>query len=93
MSALYNWLKNLPGELHLERCSKQFESRGFKTLSSLRYLQLEDIDAFFPSPDKLLLSNAWLNCTCNHAPPPPRDNSGPSGPGVGNCQKQSVSQG
>ncbi|KAL9984201.1 hypothetical protein ACROYT_G006472 [Oculina patagonica] len=56
MSELYNWLKSLPGELHLERCSKECESRGFKTLSSLKYLQQGDIDAFFPSPDKLLLA-------------------------------------
>ena len=60
MSELYNWLKNIPGELHLERCSKEFESRGFKTLSSLKYLQLEGIDAFFPSPDKLLLSKKHI---------------------------------
>ena len=56
MSELHNWLKSLPGGLHLERCSKEFEIRGFKTLSSLKYLQTGDIDAFFPSPEKLLLA-------------------------------------
>ena len=37
---------------------------------------------------------AWFNFICNHAPPGnPRDKSGPSGPGVGNCPKRSVSRG
>ena len=56
MSEVFNWLKNLPGGLRLERCSKEFESRGFQSLSSLKYLRPGDIDAFFPSPDKLLLA-------------------------------------
>ena len=56
MSEVFNWLKNLPGGLRLEKCSKEFESRGFQSLSSLKYLHPGDIDAFFPSPDKLLLA-------------------------------------
>ena len=57
MSEVHNWLKNLPGGLHLERCRQQFESRGFCTLGSLKYLRPGDInDAFFPSPEKLLLA-------------------------------------
>ena len=48
--------KNLPGDLKLEKCSKEFESRGFRTLESLKYLRPGDIDAFFPSPEKLLLA-------------------------------------
>ena len=48
--------KNLPGDLKLEKCSKEFESRGFHTLESLKYLCPGDIDAFFPSPEKLLLA-------------------------------------
>ena len=57
MSELHNWLKSLPRGLHLEICSKEFEIRGFKTLSSVRYLQTGDIDAFFPaSLEKLLLA-------------------------------------
>ena len=56
MSEVHNWLKNLPGGLHLERCSQQFESRGFRTLGSLKYIRPGDIDAFFPSPEKLLLA-------------------------------------
>ena len=51
MSEIYKWLKNLPGDLKLEKCSKEFESRGFHTLESLRYLRSGDIDAFFPSPE------------------------------------------
>ena len=56
MSEVYNWRKNLPGDLKLENCSKKFESRGFHTLGSLKYLRPGDIDAFFPSPEKLLLA-------------------------------------
>ena len=56
MREVYKWLKNLPGGLHLEKCCKEFESRGFHTLGSLKYLRPGDIDAFFPSPEKLLLA-------------------------------------
>ena len=56
MSEVYKWLKNLPGDLKPEKCSKEFESRGFHTLESLKYLRAGDIDAFFPSPEKLLLA-------------------------------------
>ena len=42
--------------LGLEKCSRVFESRGFVTLSSLKHLRPGDIDAFFPSPEKLLLA-------------------------------------
>ena len=48
--------RRLPGGLGLEKCSRVFESRGFLTLSSLKYLRPGDIDAFFPSPEKLLLA-------------------------------------
>ena len=56
MSEVYKWLKNLPGDLKLEKCSKEFESRGFHTLESVKYLRPGDIDAFFLSPEKLLLA-------------------------------------
>ena len=56
MSEVYKWLKNLPGDLNLEQCSKEFESRGFHTLESLKYLRPGDMDAFFPLPEKLLLA-------------------------------------
>ena len=45
MSEVYKWLKNLPGDLKLEKCSKEFESRGFHTLESLKYLRPGDIDS------------------------------------------------
>ena len=63
MSEVYKWLKNLPGDLKLEKCSKEFESRGFHTLESLKYLRPGDIDAFFLSPEKLLLAEKriWEN--------------------------------
>ena len=35
MSEVYKWLKNVPGGLHLEKCRKEFESRGFHTLERL----------------------------------------------------------
>ena len=56
MSEVYTWLKSLPGGLGLEKCCRVFESRGFLTLSSLKYLRPGDIDAFFPSLEKLLLA-------------------------------------
>ena len=50
------WLKSLPGGLGLEKYSRVLENRGFVTLSSLKHLRPGDIDAFFPSPEKLLLA-------------------------------------
>ena len=48
--------KNLPGGLNLEKCIKEFESHGFHTLGLLKYLLPRDLDAFFLSPGKLLLT-------------------------------------
>ena len=48
MSEVYKWLKNLPGDLKLEKCSKEFESRGFHTLESLRYRSLRGHRCIFP---------------------------------------------
>ena len=56
MREVYTQLKSLPGGLGLEKCSRVFESCGYLTLSSLKYLHPGDIDAFFPSPEKLLLA-------------------------------------
>ena len=56
ISEVYTWLKSLPGGLGLEKCSRVLESRGFVSLSSLKHLRPGDIDAFFPSPEKLLLA-------------------------------------
>ena len=55
-SEVHSWLKSLSPTLKLERLSTQFESRGFRSRGSLEYVKSEDLDAFFPSPDKLLLS-------------------------------------
>jgi len=41
--------------LNLERLAKEFELRGFSTHQSLKYLQKEDLDAFFSSQLKFLL--------------------------------------
>ena len=55
-SEVYQWLKSISSGLNLERLTKEFEVRGFSTQQSLMYLQKEDLDAFFPSPQKLLLA-------------------------------------
>ena len=54
-SEVHSWLKSLSPGLKLERLSTQFENRGFRSRRSLAYVKSEDLDAFFPSPDKLLL--------------------------------------
>ena len=55
-SEVHSWLKSLSPGLKLERLSTQFENRGFRSRRSLAYVKSEDLDAFFPSPDKLLLA-------------------------------------
>ena len=55
-SEVYHWLKSLSPGMKLERLSVQFESRGFRSRRSLAYVKSEDLDSFFPSPDKLLLA-------------------------------------
>ena len=55
-SEVHSWLKSLSPGLKLERLSTQFENRGFRSRKSLAYVKSEDLDAFFPSPDKLLLA-------------------------------------
>ena len=55
-SEVYHWLKSLSPGMKLERLSVQFESRGFRSRRSLAYIKSEDLDSFFPSPDKLLLA-------------------------------------
>jgi len=35
MSEVYKWLKNLPGDLNLEKCSKEFEQQSFLRLQIL----------------------------------------------------------
>ena len=55
-SEVYQWLKSISSGLNLQMLAKEFEVRGFSTQQSLKYLQKEDLDAFFPSPQKLLLA-------------------------------------
>ena len=55
-SEVYNWLKSLYPGLKLERLSAQFESRGFRSRRSLSNVKSEDLDSFFPLPDKLMLA-------------------------------------
>lgn len=55
-SEVYVWLKSLSPGMKLERLSLQFENRGFRSRRSLAYVKSEDLDSFFPSPDKLLLA-------------------------------------
>ena len=55
-SEVHSWLKSLSPGLKLERLSTEFENRGFRSRRSLAYVKSEDLDAFFPSPDKLLLA-------------------------------------
>lgn len=56
MSEVFNWLKAISSGLNLERLSKDFEDKGFRTISSLKYLQTTDLDVLFPSPQKLTLA-------------------------------------
>ena len=53
---VFLWLKSLSPGMKLERLSPQFESRGFRSRRSLAYVKSDDLDSFFPSPDKLLLA-------------------------------------
>ena len=59
-SEVYKWLKSISSGLNLERLAREFEVRGFSTHQSLKYLQKEDLDAFFPSPQKLLLAEKHI---------------------------------
>jgi len=55
-SEVHSWLESLSPGLKLERLSAQFENSWFRLRGSLAYVKSEDLDAFFPSPDKLLLA-------------------------------------
>ena len=41
--------------MKLERLSLQFETKGFRWRRSLASVKTEDLDSFFPFPDKLLI--------------------------------------
>ena len=55
-SEVFHWLKSLSSGMKLERLSMQFESRDFCSQRPLAYVNSEDLDLFFLSPDKLLLA-------------------------------------
>lgn len=50
------WLKSISHGLDLQRLAPLFESRGFKTRSSLAYLEKNDLEVIINSPAKLLLA-------------------------------------
>ena len=49
------WLKSLSPGMKLEKLLLQFESRGFRSRRSLANVNSDDLDSFFPSPDKLFI--------------------------------------
>lgn len=56
-SEVYQWLSLIsPQGLHLERLVLEFESRGFQTKQSLKYLEKGNLDVIINSPHKLLLA-------------------------------------
>ena len=48
--------------MKLERLLLQFKSKGFRSRLSLAYVNSDDFDSFFPSPDKLLLAERHVFC-------------------------------
>jgi len=59
-SEVFRWLKALSPSIKLERFSPHFEARGFKSKRSLAFVKADDLDVFFPSPNKLLLAERRL---------------------------------
>ena len=55
-SEVFLWLRSISNGLGLERLAEDFESRGFRKTSSLKYIRSSDLDVLFPSPHKLLLA-------------------------------------
>ena len=55
-SEVFLWLRSISKGLGLERLAEEFESRGFRKTSSLKYIRSSDLDVLFPSPHKLLLA-------------------------------------
>ena len=54
-SEVFCWLKSFSPGMKLERLSLQFETKGFRWRRSLASVKMEDLDSFFPFPDKLLI--------------------------------------
>ena len=55
-SEVYQWLCSISNGLELERLAGEFESRGFRTVDSLKYIKSLDLDVLFPSPHKLMMA-------------------------------------
>lgn len=55
-SEVREWLCSISHGLDLQRLAPSFESRGFKTKTSLAYLEKNDLEIIINSPDKLLLA-------------------------------------
>ena len=55
-SEVYQWLCSISNGLELERLAGEFESRGFRTVDSLKYIKSPDLDVLFPSPHKLMMA-------------------------------------
>ena len=56
-SEVYSWLASISGPgLNLERLAYEFESRGFRSKHSLKYLEKGDLEIIINSPQKLLLA-------------------------------------
>ena len=55
-SEVYQWLCSISNGLQLERLAGEFESRGFRTVDSLKYIKSSDLDVLFPSPHKLMMA-------------------------------------
>ena len=60
LTEVFLWLKSLSPSIKLEWLLPEFEIRGFRSRRSLAYVQTEDLDSFFPSPTKLLLTESRL---------------------------------
>ena len=55
-SEVFLWLCSISNGLGLERLAKEFESRGFRKTSYLKYIRSSDLGVLLPSPHKLLLA-------------------------------------
>ena len=51
-SEAYLWLRSISNGLGLERLATEFESRGFRRTSLLKYIRLSDLDVLLPLPHK-----------------------------------------
>ena len=59
-SEVYQWLCSNSNALELERLAGESESRGFRTVDSLKYIKSPDLDVLFPSPHKLMMAEKQI---------------------------------